>query len=144
MTKDRRISALEVLQRIKQQEIDGIGSRLTAIREKQSQIDRALCELRQLAITEANNTSPETLPFLPDFLKAIEQRSRLLAEQLNVLNEEGLSIEEELRSAFLDGKKNEVVLDIARQKNKLHEAQRETAEMTEIAMNVFLKRRNGS
>lgn len=141
MSRNRRIAALEVLQRIKQQELDGIGARLSDIRTEQSWINEQLVSLSQLASREVEAATTETLPFLSDFLQATELRRKALTLRLEDLAKAAQDIEEELKSAFIDSKKNEVVLDIARTKDQLAEQRRETAETAEVAQNIYLRHR---
>lgn len=141
MSRDRRIAALEVLQRIKQQELDGIGARLSDIRTEQSWINEQLASLSQRASQEVEAATTETLPFLSDFLQATELRRKALNLRLEDLAKAAHDIEEELKSAFIDSKKNEVVLDMARSKNLLAEQRRETAETAEVAQNIYLRHR---
>ncbi|GAA6164759.1 hypothetical protein NBRC116590_24630 [Pelagimonas sp. KU-00592-HH] len=141
MSRNRRIAALEVLQRIKQQELDGIGARLSDIRTEQSWINEQLVSLSQRASQEVEAATTETLPFLSDFLQATELRRKALTLRLEDLAKAAQDIEEELKSAFIDSKKNEVVLDIARTKDQLAEQRRETAETAEVAQNIYLRHR---
>jgi hypothetical protein len=132
---------LEVLQRIKQQELDGIGARLSDIRTEQSWINEQLVSLSQRASQEVEAATTATLPFLSDFLQATELRRKALTLRLGDLAKAAQDIEEELKSAFIDSKKNEVVLDIARTKDQLAEQRRETAETAEVAQNIYLRHR---
>jgi hypothetical protein len=141
VSRNRRIAALEVLQRIKQQELDGIGARLSDIRTEQSWINEQLVSLGQRASQEVEAATTETLPFLSDFLQATELRRKALTLRLEDLAKAAQDIEEELKSAFIDSKKNEVVLDIARTKDQLAEQRRETAETAEVAQNIYLRHR---
>jgi hypothetical protein len=141
VSRNRRIAALEVLQRIKQQELDGIGARLSDIRTEQSWINEQLVSLSQRASQEVEAATTETLPFLSDFLQATELRRKALTLRLEDLAKAAQDIEEELKSAFIDSKKNEVVLDIARTKDQLAEQRRETAETAEVAQNIYLRHR---
>lgn len=141
--KNRRIAALELLHRVKQQEIDGIGVRLRDIRSEQGRISAEISDLRQRAIDESQQASPETLLFLSDFLTAIEQRRSLLLTRLAKLNDAAQEIEDQLKTAFIDSKRNEVVLDLARQKHQLSEERRESSEAAEIAQNIYLRGLDG-
>jgi len=137
---NRRISALELLHRVKRQEIEGIGVQLKDIRAEQAKISAELSDLKQRAVDESLQASPETLPFLSDFLKAIEQRRGLLVKRQSQLNEAAQEIEDQLKSAFIEAKRNEVVLDLARREVQLHEERRESSEASEIAQNIYLRR----
>jgi hypothetical protein len=130
-----------VLQRIKQQELDGIGARLSDIRTEQSWINEQLALLGQRASQEVEAATTETLPFLSDFLQATELRRKALSMRLEDLAKAAHDIEEELNAAFIDSKKNEVVLDMARAKVQLAEQRRETAETAEVAQNMYLRQR---
>jgi flagellar export protein FliJ len=139
MAADRRISALEVLQRLKQQNIDGISVQLKEIRLEQTGIHRELEELQDRAEEESRVTSPEALPFLADFLRALDQRKEILKARLKELDHKAEELEDQLVDAFAEVKKGEVVLDLARQKIQLNERRRETDESAEIAQNIFLR-----
>ncbi|WP_372886319.1 hypothetical protein [Shimia sp.] len=137
---NRRIAALELLHRVKEQEIDGIGVRLRDIRTEQEKITAEINSLRQRAVDESQCATPETLPYLSGFLGAIERRRGLLGARLDKLDETARSIEDELRLAFVEAKRNEAVLDLARERHQLDEARRENAEAAEIAQNIYLRR----
>ncbi|MCI5097432.1 MAG: flagellar FliJ family protein [Rhodobacteraceae bacterium] len=139
MAADRRISALEVLQRLKQQTIDGISVQLKEIRLEQTGIHREMEELQDRAEQESRVTSPEALPFLADFLRALDQRKEILKARLKELDHKAEELEDQLVDAFAEVKKGEVVLDLARQKIQLKERRRETDESAEIAQNIFLR-----
>lgn len=142
MAADRRISALEVLQRLKQQTIDGISVQLKEIRLEQTGIHREMEELQDRAEQESRVTSPEALPFLADFLRALDQRKEILKARLKELDHKAAELEDQLVDAFAEVKKGEAVLDLARQKIQLKERRRETDESAEIAQNIFLRGRS--
>ncbi len=128
-----------MLQRLKQQTIDGISVQLKEIRLEQTGIHREMEELQDRAEQESRVTSPEALPFLADFLRALDQRKEILKARLKELDHKAEELEDQLVDAFAEVKKGEVVLDLARQKIQLKERRRETDESAEIAQNIFLR-----
>jgi flagellar export protein FliJ len=141
MSRDQQIAALELLQRIKQQEIDRVGKLLSQIRSEQNALDRELQHLNERSLEETRVSTPEAMAFIPGFLEAIERRRAYIQSQLNELELRADDIEKRLMSAFVDSKANQTVLDSARQEIKAEEDRQQDTELSEIAQNIYLRRR---
>ena len=141
MAGEDQIATLELLQRIKQQETDRVGKMLSQIRAEQLQIETELEDLSERSLQETRVDTPEAMAFIPGFLRAIEQRSAYLREQLAELDERAAEIEKELLAAFTDSKTNETALDAARLEAQAEEERQQDAELSEIALNTFLRQR---
>lgn len=137
----RRISALKVIQRIKQHEIDGYAARMTAIRAEQAALQEELAALQTRAEAEGHVTSPEAAPYLAGFLRAVEARRALLNEQLDALNEKAAEIEAQLLGTYREAKTNDAALDRSLDDQRRHEERQAAAETEEIARNVYLRHR---
>lgn len=139
MATTRRIGAIKLLHSIKQQKIDDIGRQLAAIRMKHATVGQELCRLRESAIQAANGITPETLPFLAGYLKAIDTRRAVLEQELQILDTKALAFETELTAAFIDAKTSETVLDTLRKEQGLTDRRKDLAESAEVAQNIYLQ-----
>lgn len=137
----RRISALRLIQRIKQHEIDGYAARMTAIRAEQATLQEELKALQARAETEGHVTSPEAAPYLAGFLRAVEARRALLTEQLEELDRKAAEIEAQLLGTYREAKTNDAALDSSLDQQRRHEDRQEQSETEEIARNVYLRQR---
>ncbi len=141
MPAQRRISALKLIQRIKQHEIDGYAARMTAIRAEQAALHQELEALQVRVETEGHVTSPEVAPYLAGFLRAVEARRTLLNDQLAALDKKAAGLEAQLLGSYREAKTNEAALDSSLDQQRQHETRQETAETEEIARNVYLRQR---
>ncbi|TDK50228.1 hypothetical protein [Antarcticimicrobium luteum] len=137
----RRISALRLIQRIKQHEIDGYAARMTAIRAEQANLHEEIKALQARVESEGHITSPEAAPYLAGFLRAVEARRALLTGQLAALDEKAAGIEAQLMGSYREAKTNDAALDQSLEQLQKHEDRREAAETEEIARNVYLRNR---
>lgn len=137
----RRISALRLIQRIKQYEIDGFAARMAVIRSEQADIQAELRRLQGLIETDGHVTSPETAPYLAGFLRAVEARRGFLNERLKTLEAKAAEIEAQLLGTYREAKTNEAVLDNSLEQQRQHDDRQQLAETEEIARNVYLRQR---
>lgn len=137
----RRISALRLIQRIKQYEIDGFAARMTAIRAEQAALQQELTALQTRVEREGHVASPEAAPYLAGFLRAVEARRAFLNGQLDRLAAKAAEIEAQLLETYRKAKTNDAVLDSSLDQQRRHEDRQESAETEEIARNVYLRQR---
>lgn len=137
----RRISALRLIQKIKQHEIDGYAARMTSIRAEQAALQEELAALQTRAEQEGHVTSPEAAPYLAGFLRAVEARRAFLTGKLDVLQQKAAQIEAQLLGSYREAKSNDAALDTSLEQQRQHENRQELAETEEIARNVYLRRR---
>ncbi len=136
----RRISALRLIQRIKQHEIDGYAARMTAIRAQQATLQDELKALQDKVEAEGHATTPEAAPYLAGFLRAVEARRSYLRERLEELDRKAAEIEAQLLGSYREAKTNDAALDTSLEQQRQHDDRREQAETEEIARNVYLRR----
>ncbi|MDF1716275.1 MAG: hypothetical protein P1U75_06330 [Antarcticimicrobium sp.] len=141
MSVQRRISALKLIQRIKQHEIDGYAARMTAIRSEQAALQDELAALQARAEKEGHVASPESAPYLASFLRAVEARRAFLNGKLDALQTRAEEIEAQLLGVYREAKTNDAALDTSLAQQRQHENRQELAETEEIARNVYLRRR---
>lgn len=138
---DRRISALQLIQRIKQHEIDSYAARMNVIRSEQATLQAELEELQARLDREAHISSPEGAPYLAGFLRAIETRRAYLSAQLEELEHQAAEIEAQLMGTFTEARANDVVLEGSLREKRKQEDRQEFAAAEEIARNLFLRKR---
>lgn len=141
MAVDRRISALQLIQRIKQHEIDSFAARMTLIRNEQAALQNELRDLQARLEDEAHISSPEDAPYLAGFLRAVEARRAFLSEQLAELDRQAETIERELLGIYKEAKANDAVLDRSLEEKRKQDERREIAATEEIARNLYLRNR---
>jgi hypothetical protein len=141
MSLERRITAIKLVQRIKQHEIDGFAANLAAIRAQQADLQNELRNLIQMRDREGHASTIEAAPYLASFLRSVKSRSIYLDEQLAELDREATDIELQLQTAFAESKANEAALSKAEDEVKLERERMEIAASEEIARNMYLRRR---
>jgi len=139
MDRKRRIESLQVLQRVKEHELDTHAAEMGQIRAHQAQIQKELDNLDERIATEAHITSPESAPFLAGFLKAIETRRGFLELEMARLDKEAAQIEGRLFETYTEARSNEAVLDKTLLEQRREEDLAETASLEEVARNRYLR-----
>ena len=135
------LKALELVDRIKQREIEDVASQLSAIRTRQREVQSEIENLHHIRDREGRADEPEAVPFLAGFLRAIRKRTLFLEEELAALDLRAAEFETSLQSAFVGKKSNEAAIKrtithLNTEKNRM-----EDIEFEEIARNAFLLRR---
>ncbi|MGV6810842.1 MAG: hypothetical protein ACWA47_01230 [Brevirhabdus sp.] len=139
MANRRRIAALELLNRLKQLELEQAGERIAAIRSEQALIEGEKSVLRTRAATEGQVVSAETLPFVADFLASLDQRRAQLDSRLNELESQAAGLENALMKAFVEAKTQSTVLQQACRSFQLQQARAVDAETMEVGQAVYLR-----
>ena len=134
----RRLSSLQLIQKISEQKLDVIAKDLAELRAEQDAIQGALAELDRKADQGVTFDTPDALPFLAGFLKEIDKRKAYLTNRLSEVESKALDVEEKLRDGFGEAKTNEIVVNLAREKIRQHDIQAEHAALDEVAKNMFL------
>lgn len=143
MDRARRIESLQVLQRVKEHELDTHAAQMGQIRAHQAQIQSELDKLEERIATEAHITTPESAPFLAGFLKAIEARRGFLQIEMDRLDKEAAQIEGRLFETYTEARSNEAVLDKTLIEKRRDEDMAETAALEEVARNRYLRQMRG-
>ena len=143
MDRARRIESLQVLQRVKEHELDTHAAQMGQIRAHQAQIQTELDKLDDRITNEAHITSPESAPFLAGFLKAIETRRAFLQKEMEKLDKEAALIEGRLFETYTEARSNEAVLDKNLFEKRREEDMAETASLEEVARNRYLRQMRG-
>jgi hypothetical protein len=141
MPLQRKITAIKLVQRIKQHEIDGLAAKLATIRVRQATLHDEIDNLMRLRDREGHATTPEAAPYLAGFLRAIKARCDFLTEQLAELDHDAADIELQLYSAFIELKANDSALSQAEKEVRLGHERAETAATEEVARIMYLRRR---
>jgi len=136
-----RLAALKLIGRIKQHELESIGAELSALRAAQSDLDRQSADLSQRAATEASQSTADTRPYLPGYLKSVDVKQRGLEEERAKIEEQAALTEARLFTAFRETKTNETVLDRAVKEQSQEEARTEIAALDDAGRNLFLLKR---
>lgn len=143
MDRRRRIESLQVLQRIKEHDLDTQAAKMGEIRSHQATIQAELDKLEERIATEAHITTPESAPFLAGFLKAIETRRAFLQMEMDRLDKEAARIEGRLFETYTEVRSNEAVLDKTLVEQRREEEFAETVALEEVARNRYLKQMRG-
>ncbi|MFY0597952.1 MAG: hypothetical protein JXQ85_16095 [Cognatishimia sp.] len=143
MDRQRRIESLQVLQRVKEHELDTHAAQMGEIRGHQAQVQAELDKLEERIATEAHITSPESAPFLAGFLKAIEARRVFLQKEMERLDEKAALIEGQLFETYTEARSNEAVLDKNLFEQRRDAEMAETASLEEVARNRYLRQMRG-
>ncbi len=141
MSLDRRITAIRLVQRIKQHEIYGYAAQLASIRARQTALHEETENLIRMRDREGHADTPEAALYLAGFLRAIRARNDFLNEQLAELDRDATGIETRLLTAFTESKANESALSRAEAEVTLERERAEIATAEEIARNMYLRKR---
>ncbi|MEE2945359.1 MAG: hypothetical protein VX444_09320 [Pseudomonadota bacterium] len=143
MDRARRIESLQVLQRVKEHELDTHAAAMGQIRAHQALIQSELDQLDEKIRNEAHIETPESAPFLAGFLKAIETRRAFLQQEMDRLDQEAAKIEGQLFETYTEARSNEAVLDKNLFEKRREEDMAETASLEEVARNRYLRQMRG-
>ncbi|WP_058316692.1 hypothetical protein [Cognatishimia activa] len=134
---------MQVLQRVKEHELDTHAAAMGQIRAHQAQIQSELDQLDEKIRNEAHIETPESAPFLAGFLKAIETRRAFLQQEMDRLDQEAAKIEGQLFETYTEARSNEAVLDKNLFEKRREEDMAETASLEEVARNRYLRQMRG-
>jgi chromosomal replication initiation ATPase DnaA len=137
-----RMSALKLINRIKQHEMETIGIKLAASRVAEKKIEAQSVQLRNDALREAALSTEEARIFLPAYLKSVEARQHELAEELTIATHKTGCAEEELFKSFREAKTTQQVIGSVAKELALEAARAMTAEMDDASRSLFLLKRN--
>ncbi|SHH78752.1 hypothetical protein [Cognatishimia maritima] len=143
MDRTRRIQALQVLQRIKEHELDGHAAKMGLIRSHQAQVQSEIDKLDERLAKEAHISTPEAAPFLAGFLKAIQTRRAFLEKEMARLDKDAAQIEGKLFDTYTEARSNEAVLDKTLVEKRREDDLAESASLEEVARNRYLRQMRG-
>lgn len=132
-----RLSALKLMDRIKQHELETIGAELANLRAVQKSLDDESAALKDTAVTEARESTEHTRQFLPAYLKSVETRQNRLAEQRRVTEEDAAQAEDMLLSAFKETKTTEQVLKRVEKEIALDVSRSSAVEMDDATRSLY-------
>jgi hypothetical protein len=138
-----RTTALKLIDRIKQHEMETIGAELAALRSAEKLLEDQSAKLRDDAYNEAKQSTEDTRIFLPGYLKSVETRQLGIAKELTVAAEKTASAEKELLKSFQEFKTTQQVLERLSSELALEEERTITAQMDDAGRTLFLLKRNG-
>lgn len=141
MAPRNRLAALRLIDRIKQHELETIGSELSALRGAQSTLERESAALNDQALYEAVNSTTDTRPYLPGFLKSVQQRQQDLTARIEELDAKALQVEARLMTAFRETKTNEMVTAKAARALAEEQNRAEAAQLDDAGRSLFLANR---
>jgi hypothetical protein len=136
-----RLAALRLIDRIKQHEMETIGSDLARLRAAQKDIDDQSQKLRHDAQHEASTSTDETRKFLPSFLASVDIRQATLSKQRQAMDKEVSIAETKLFAAFRETKTTEQVLGKVVREIAQEDARAATVEMDDATRSLFLLQR---
>lgn len=102
MSNNRRLSALEVIIKAKQREIDLLGGELATLRAQQSLFLAAINKLDKRRDTESYTPSLEAQPFVVTFLQALAAERAIAERKLSELEKASAALEEQVRDRFIE------------------------------------------
>lgn len=137
-----RMTALKLIDRIKQHEMETIGVQLAALRSAEKQLEDQSTELRDGAHREAMQSTDDTRIFLPAYLKSVETRQLGIAEELTIAAEKTAQAEKELFTSFREAKTTQQVMERVSRELALEEERAMTGQMDDAGRTLFLLQRN--
>ncbi|MFT6676396.1 MAG: hypothetical protein ACJAVM_002600 [Sulfitobacter sp.] len=138
-----RLSALKLIGRIKQHELESIGAELSALRNAQTDLERQSSDLSQQAADEASHSTSDTRPYLPAFLKSVDIKQQALTKESEALEDQARMAEAQLFAAFRETKTNEAVLGKVAKELALDQFRAETNILDDAGRTLYLQNRNG-
>ncbi|MDC0739446.1 hypothetical protein N6L24_14250 [Cognatishimia sp. SS12] len=143
MPQRRRIKALQVLQRLKEHELDQHAAEMGEIRAHQAQLQTEITTLQTRLETEAQITAPESAPYLAGFLNAVNSRRAFLDAEMHKLDQKAAQIEGRLLQTYTEARSNESVLNKTLHTQRRIEDMAETTALEEIARTRYLRQKRG-
>ncbi|KRS18568.1 hypothetical protein [Roseovarius indicus] len=140
MSSDRRQRALAILQRLKDRKVEELGQRIAETRAQETQAQASLEDLTARSQEAVAAATPETYPFLSDYLTAVARQKALLQVRLDQLAEDSKQLARELRASFVDAKTNDTLLEKSAEDIQRRNDLTEEAQMSEAAISAYIRR----
>lgn len=138
-----RLSALRLIDKIKQHEIQTIGAELASLRAAEQALEDQSTELRDAALREAMESTEDTRIFLPAYLKSVETLQADLSKERSKAAERSAIAEEKMYASFREAKTTEQVLGNVKKEIALEDARAEAAQMDDAGRALFMMARRG-
>jgi hypothetical protein len=138
-----RMAALQLIDRIKQHEMEAIGATLAELRAVEKDLTDQSAKLQADALREATESTEDTRIFLPAYLNSVEVLQQNLAEKHAAAAEKTALVEEQLFDAFRDSKTTEQVLQRVKTEVASEEARATASQMDDAGRALFMLARSG-
>lgn len=138
-----RLSALRLIDKIKQHEIQTIGAELASLRAAEQAIEDQSRALREDALREALESTEDTRKFLPAYLKSVESRQEDLSKERRKASERTAAAEEQMYASFREAKTTEQVLGNVKKEIAQEDARADSAQMDDAGRALFMMARRG-
>lgn len=137
MSDKRQLKSYRVILKTYQHDIDRLSAELSGIRAEQAGLQGKIDDLQHRRDTEGFAASLEAAPFVAGFLQAIAAEQAALNGRLTSLEEVAVHLEEQVRSKFLELQSWRLTCDRLQARIDYDQRQRDSAEMDEVARNIF-------
>lgn len=127
-----RIVALDLIQRIRQQDLEGQAAILSGLNQKIAKTEGEIEFFLGQIQGEAHVTSIESAPYVGDFIRSVRAQINSLEIELNKLAIEAEQIEDRVRAKFIDVKTFGTVLEKAVEAKSLQDRRRENQDLDEL------------
>ncbi|MGC1504561.1 MAG: flagellar motor protein [Sulfitobacter sp.] len=138
-----RLAALQLIDRIKQHEMEAIGAQLAELRATEKNLADQSAKLQDDALREAADSNEDTRIFLPAYLKSVELRQHGIAEERATASKKTALVEEKLFGAFRESKTTEQVLHRVKKEIALEDSRATASQMDDAGRALFMLARSG-
>jgi len=142
MATHNRLKALRLMERITRHQMETIGAELSALRAAQSQLKAQCKQLSAASLQEAVDSTDDTRPYLPGYLRSVQTQQILWAEEQDRIEEQALLAEARLLNVFREAKTKEAVRNRVEQEVELEKERADIAKMDDAGRALFILQRN--
>lgn len=135
----RRINAIALARRVNELACERYKAMLNRLHAHLQEIEDEIAALNALKDEEGHICSPDSAPYLANFLSSIENRKRFLTREAETHRASIVEVREKLRLAFLEVKSAEAAIRNIQDQVQIAERRRELANADEVAQTVFLR-----
>ncbi|MDF3414847.1 flagellar motor protein [Sulfitobacter sp. M57] len=143
MALKNRLAALQLIDRIKQHEMETIGAELAKLRAEEKALEDQSAELHADALREAANSTEDTRAFLPAYLNSVEVIQQGLAEDRAATAAQAAQSEEQLFAAFRETKTTEQILKRVNNDITEETARKAASQMDDADRALYMLTRTG-
>ncbi|MBA96729.1 MAG: flagellar motor protein [Sulfitobacter sp.] len=140
MARQNTLSALALINDIKQHELDMVGVELSALRARQDDLARQRQALSDSAARESAESTPDMRVYLHAYLASVDRQKEGLLVESNALSAQIEALEERLFDTFRESKTTLHVLARVRADVDMEAQRAEYAELDDISRAVSFQK----
>lgn len=133
-----RLKALQLMERISRHRMESIGAEMAGLRAAQAELGRQIRALDDATALEAAQTTDQTRPYLPAYLRSVTAQQDVWAREQDAIEEQVAQLEGRLLGAFREVKTQETVRERVERDITQENERAETARLDDASRSLYV------